>query len=78
MILFHVDFQTVMALELLGTKLAEITRGEVCMGSFYVFSHVVHIPALLATEQANNTTAITSLLAVGLQMVVRIWEGILQ
>ena len=78
MVLFHVDFPTVVTLELLGTELAVIARGEVCMGSFNVLSHVVHIPAPLSTQQTNNTAPINSLLAVGLQVVVRIWEGILQ
>ena len=78
MILFHVDFPTIMTLELLGTELADIAGGEVCMGSLYVLPHVVHIPAPFATQQTNDTTAINSLLAVGLQVVVRIWEGIFQ
>lgn len=78
MILFHVDFPTVMALELLGTELADIAWREVCMGSLNVLPHVVHIPAPFATQQTDNTAAINSLLAVGLQVVVRIWEGILQ
>ena len=78
MILFHVDFPTVMTLELLGTELADITGGEMCMSSLNVLPHVVHIPAPLSTEQTNNTAPIQSLLAVGLQVVVRIWEGIFQ
>ena len=78
MILFHVDFPTIMTLELLGTELADITGGEMCMGSLNVLPHVVHIPAPFATQQTNDTTAINSLLAVGLQVVVRIWEGIFQ
>jgi len=48
------------------------------MGSLNVLPHVVHIPAPFATQQTYNTAAINSLLAVGLQVVVRIWEGILQ
>jgi len=72
MILFHVDFPTVMALELLGTELADIAWGEVCMGRLNVLPHVVHIPAPFATQQTDNTAAINSLLAVGLQVVVRI------
>ena len=73
MILFHVDFPTVMTLELLVTMLAVISRGEVGMRSLYVHPHVVHIPAPLATQQTNNTstTAINILLAVGLHVVVR-------
>ena len=77
-ILFHVDFPTVMTLELLGTELAVIARREVWMCSLNVLPHVVHIPAPLSTEQTNNTAPIQSLLAVGLQVVVRIWEGIFQ
>ena len=77
-VLFHVDFPTVMTLELLGTELAVIARREVWMCSLNVLPHVVHIPALLSTEQTNNTAPIQSLLAVGLQVVVRIWEEILQ
>ena len=72
MILFHVDFQTVMILELLGTELAHIARGKVFMGSLYVLPHLVHIPAPLATQETNKTTTISSLLAVGLQVIVRI------
>ena len=49
MVLFHVYFPTVMTLELLGTELADIARGEVCMGCLYVLPHVVHISAPLAT-----------------------------
>ena len=72
MILFHVDFQTVMILELLGTVLANIARGKMLIGSLYVLPHLIHISAPLSTQETNKTTAISSLLAVGLQMVVRI------
>ena len=67
-----------MILELLRTELTVISGGQVWMRRLYVNPHVVHIPALLSTQQTNNTAPINSLLAVGLQVVVRIWEGILQ
>ena len=66
-----------MALELLGTQLTLIARGEVCMRRLKVLSQVVHIPASLPAQQANYATAINGLLAVRLHMLVRICEGIM-
>ena len=64
MILFCVDFPTVMTRELLITDLAVISGGEMGMRRFYVHPHVVHVPAPLSTQLTNYT--ITILLAVGL------------
>lgn len=74
MILFCVDFQTVMALELLGTEFAVIDGREVWMDSLYVLPHVVHVPTPLATQPTDDTstTVIHILLAVGLHVAVSV------
>ena len=73
MILFHVDFPTVMTRELLITDLAVISGGEMGMRRFNVHPHVVHVPAPLSTQLTNYT--ITILLAVGLQVVVSVSQA---
>ena len=75
MILFHVDFPTVMILELLRTELTVISGGQVWMRRLYVNPHVVHIPTSLSTQQTNDTTAINILLAVRLHVVVSVLPG---
>ena len=74
MILFRVQFPTVMALELLCTELAVISGGEVGVDGLNVLPHVVHVPAPLATQLTNNTgTALINIpLAVGLQVVISV------
>jgi len=71
----HVSFPRIMTFELLAAERALVARGEVGVDRLYVLSHVVHVPAPLATQQALEAPSIASPLAVGLEVGIRIWVG---